>query len=423
MKVLVIGGGGREHALLWKLARSPRQPQLYCAPGNPGTATLALNVSLAADDVDGLLAFAEREGIDLTLVGPEAPLLAGIVDAFAGRGLRIFGPTRAAARIEGSKAYAKALMARVGVPTARYGEFTDYDEALTYLHAQGAPIVVKADGLAAGKGVVVAETLAEAEHALGALLLDGTLGASGRRVLLEEYLVGREVSLMAFVSDETVLMMAPAQDHKPIFDDNRGPNTGGMRAYSPVPWLDAATLAQVEREIMRPIAAALRTDGAPFRGVLFAGLMLTEAGPRVLEFNARFGDPETQVVLPRLETDLIEIVEATIAGDLAALDLAWSPEAAVCVVLSAEGYPGAYRTGDTITGLDEVPQGVVVFQAGTAQPEGEVLTAGGRVLGVTGQGPTLAAAREAAYRAVAAITFNGRHYRSDIALEAAHSEE
>ncbi|MBX6395591.1 MAG: phosphoribosylamine--glycine ligase [Alicyclobacillaceae bacterium] len=424
MKVLVVGGGGREHALVWKLAQSPRRPEIYCAPGNPGTAEWGHNVSISAEDVEGLVAFAKRERIDLTVVGPEAPLLAGIADRFREEGLRIFGPTRAAAEIEGSKAYAKALMTRVGIPTARYAAFDVYEEALAYLRKHGAPIVVKADGLAAGKGVVVARTLAEAEEALRNMMVEGVFGQSGRRVVLEEVLEGKEATVMAFVSGETVVPMVPAQDHKPVFDGNRGPNTGGMGTYSPVPWLDEATLAQVEEKILRPAARALAADGRPFSGVLYAGLMITKDGPKVIEFNARFGDPEAQVVLPRLETDLLDVIDAVLDGSLDRLDIAWSPGAAVCVILTAEGYPGSYRKGDPIRGLGQAGERTLIFHAGTARAgDGSLVTAGGRVLGVTGLGRSLAEAREVAYRTVGRIEFRGMHYRTDIAREEAEEEQ
>ncbi|CAB3389490.1 phosphoribosylamine--glycine ligase [Kyrpidia spormannii] len=431
MKILVVGGGGREHALVWKLAQSPRRPEILCAPGNPGTAEWGRNVPVGAEDVEGLLALAERERVDLTVVGPEAPLLAGLADRFREAGLRIFGPSRAAAEIEGSKGYAKALMTRVGIPTARYAAFDSYEEALRYLRSHGAPVVVKADGLAAGKGVVVARTVEEAEAALRSMMVDGVFGESGRRVVLEEMLEGREATVMAFVSGETVVPMVPAQDHKPVFDGNRGPNTGGMGTYSPVPWIDEDTMTRVESKILRPVARALVEDGRPFYGVLYAGLMLTAEGPKVIEFNARFGDPEAQVVLPRLETDLLDVLEAVLDGTLDRIEVRWSPQAAVCVILTAAGYPGSYRKGDSITGLDEdgsLQRGdqneALIFHAGTARADdGSLVTAGGRVLGVTGLGDSLAQAREAAYRAVGCLRFSGMHYRRDIAAQASEATE
>ncbi|MBE3552541.1 MAG: phosphoribosylamine--glycine ligase [Kyrpidia tusciae] len=425
MKILVVGGGGREHALVWKLAQSPRRPEILCAPGNPGTAEWGRNVPVGAEDVEGLLALAEREGVDLTVVGPEAPLLAGIVDRFRQAGLRIFGPSRAAAEIEGSKAYAKALMTRVGIPTARYASFDTYEEALRYLRSHGVPVVVKADGLAAGKGVVVARTMEEAEAALRSMMVDGVFGESGRRVVLEEMLEGREATVMAFVSGETVVPMVPAQDHKPVFDGNRGPNTGGMGTYSPVPWLDEDIMTRVESKILSPVARALVEEGRPFHGVLYAGLMLTAEGPKVIEFNARFGDPEAQVVLPRLETDLLDVIDALLDGTLDRVEVKWSRRAAVCVIATSEGYPGAYRKGDVIDGAEEAAkQGALVFHAGTARgSDGALVTAGGRVLGVTGLGDSLAQAREAAYRAVGRLRFSGMHYRRDIAAQAAEASD
>lgn len=418
MKILVIGGGGREHALVHALAQSKYQPQLYCAPGNPGIAREAVLVPIAAEAVEELADFAQREGIDLTVVGPEAPLLAGIVDHFAARGLKIYGPTRAAALIEGSKSFAKELMVQQGVPTAWHRTFTSLEEARGFVREKGAPIVIKADGLAAGKGVVVAATVAEAEEALEAMMGKKVFGAAGDRVVIEEFLAGQEATVMAFVDGETIRLMEASQDHKPVFDGDRGPNTGGMGTYSPVPLATPQLYREVEERILRPVVAALRERGTPFQGTLYAGLMLTADGPKVIEFNARFGDPETQVVLPRLQTDLVDVMLAVVEGRLADVQLAWKKQAAVCVVMASAGYPGAYRKGVPIEGLGDVAEDVYVYHAGTAEKDGQMVTAGGRVLGVTGFGADLAAARQAAYRGVERIHFAGAHYRTDIANKA-----
>ncbi|MCX7572084.1 phosphoribosylamine--glycine ligase [Tumebacillus sp. DT12] len=418
MKVLVIGGGGREHAIVWKLAQSSQKPTLYCAPGNPGIAQLATCVNIGGEEVSALADFAEQEGIDLTVVGPEAPLLAGIVDHFEERGLKVFGPKKAAAMVEGSKAFAKALMEQANVPTARYADFTDLEAARSYVREQGAPIVIKADGLAAGKGVVVAMTLEEAESALDMMMKDKAFGDSGSKVVIEEFLTGQEATVMAFVDGDTVRLMVPAQDHKPAYDGDKGPNTGGMGTYSPVPVVDEALLTRVEAEVIRPVIDHLKAEGTPYKGVLYAGLMLTEQGPKVIEFNARFGDPETQVVLPRLETDLLTVFQSVADGRLADLELRWSDQAAVCVILAAGGYPADYRKGDVITGLDTAGDDSIIFHAGTKTTDAGTVTNGGRVLGVTGFGTDLKAAQAAAYRAVEQVKFEGMHYRTDIAEKA-----
>ncbi|WP_038092918.1 phosphoribosylamine--glycine ligase [Tumebacillus flagellatus] len=418
MKVLVVGAGGREHAILWKLAQSPQQPKLYCAPGNPGTEPLAASVGVGAEEVAALADFAEREGIDLTVIGPEAPLLAGIVDHFEERGLRVFGPRRAAALIEGSKAFAKSVMERRGVPTAAYRDFTDAEAARAYVRETGAPIVIKADGLAAGKGVIVAMTLQEAESALDMIMRENAFGDAGHKVVVEEFLTGQEATVMAFVCGTDIRLMVPAQDHKPAYDGDQGPNTGGMGTYSPVPVVTPELLDEVERTIIRPVVEGLAADGTPYRGVLYTGLMLTEQGPKVIEFNARFGDPETQVVLPRLESDLLEIFNSVVDGTLAEQEISWSEQAAVCVVLAAGGYPASYRKGDVIDGLDSTHAQSVIFHAGTKQTEAGIVTNGGRVLGVTGFGSDLRAAKQQAYEAVARVSFEGMHYRRDIADKA-----
>lgn len=414
MKVLVIGNGGREHALVWKLAQSPRVKKLFCAPGNAGITGLAECVAIAADAVEQLADFAEREGVDLTVVGPEAALSAGVVDVFEERGLRIFGPRREAALIEGSKAFAKDLMVTHGIPTAKYRTFTETEPALRYIREQGAPIVVKADGLAAGKGVIVAQTVAEAEAAVHTVMEAKAFGEAGSRVVIEEFLEGEEATVMAFIDGTMIRLMVPSQDHKPVFDGDKGPNTGGMGTYAPVPRVTEELLREVEEIIIRPVVEAMNAKGTPYKGVLYAGLMLTGQGPKVIEFNARFGDPETQVVLPLLENDLVDVAEAVIDGRLNELNLSWKKGAAVCVILASQGYPGDYRKGDEIEGLDRVPDGVAVFHAGTKKADGQFVTNGGRVLGVTGFGSDLKAAKEAAYRGVEAIRFAGMHYRKDI---------
>lgn len=424
MNILVVGSGGREHALVWKLAQSPHVKHIYCAPGNGGIAQLATCVPIAANDIDALLAFAQDERIDLTIVGPEDPLLAGIVDRFTESGLAIFGPRSDAALIEGSKAFAKQLMHRYDIPTAAYAEFTAYEQAWHYVQQQGVPIVIKADGLAAGKGVVVAHTLADAEMALQHMLLDHTFGQAGARVVIEEFLQGEEVTLLAFVDGETVLPMETAQDHKAVYDGDKGPNTGGMGCYSPVAHISSEIIERAVNTIVKPVAAALVAEGRPFRGVLYTGLMITEDGPKVIEFNARFGDPETEVLLPRLQSDLVEIIKMTLAGKLDEVTLQWTEQPAVTVIMASAGYPQTYPKNIPITGVgsfehvesnDEDEQQTVVFHAGTSRDaDGAYRTQGGRVLAVTALGDTLHDAKKRAYDGVRRISFNGAHYRTDI---------
>jgi len=419
MNVLVIGSGGREHAIAWKVAQSPKVEKVFTAPGNGGTAAFARNVPIPVHDFAALAQFVKEEGIDLTIVGPEDPLLAGIVDFFQQRGLPIYGPSAEAAKIEGSKSFAKKLMQRFGIPTARFESFIDYQSALAYVREQGAPIVIKADGLAAGKGVVVAKTLEEAEQALFQIMQENAFGQAGSRVVVEEFMQGEELTLLSFVDGETVKPMITSQDHKQVFDGDKGPNTGGMGTYAPVPHVPAALVEQIVETIVKPMARGMAQEGIPFKGVLYTGLMLTAEGPKVVEFNARFGDPETQVILPLLETDLIDIVLATINGELDALDVMWKEESAVCVVLAAAGYPGAYGKGDAIRGADQLPdEQVLLFHAGTAQSEQGLVTNGGRVLGLTGLGKTLQEARDRAYGALQHVSFKGAHYRTDIAAKA-----
>ncbi|WP_312113507.1 phosphoribosylamine--glycine ligase [Brevibacillus reuszeri] len=418
MKILVIGGGGREHTIAWKLLRSPKVKKVYCAPGNGGIAGLAQNVPIGVHDFAALAQFAKDEGIDLTVVGPEDPLLAGIVDFFQERNLPIYGPNAKAALIEGSKCFAKSLMKRYNIPTSEYESFLDYESAIAYVREKGAPIVVKADGLAAGKGVVVAETLQEAEEALRQIMQDHVFGEAGARVVIEECMRGEELSLLAFVDGETVKPMITSQDHKRIFNDDLGPNTGGMGTYAPVPQMSDKLVEEVVETIVKPMAKGMAQDGIPFKGILYTGLMITEQGPKVVEFNARFGDPETQVLLPLLETDLLDIFVATIKGELDAVDVTWKKGSAVCVVMAAPGYPGEYPKGEVIQGLDKVRDGVTVFHAGTKETDEGIVTNGGRVLGVVAIGENLAKAREAVYASVQEISFEGAQYRTDIAAKA-----
>lgn len=420
MNVLVIGGGGREHALVWKLKQSDRVRRVWCAPGNAGIGELAECVPIAATAVESLVAFARDHEIDLTVVGPETPLCAGIVDAFEARGLRIFGPCRAAAQLEGSKAFCKALLRAAGVPTAAAQVFTDPATARAYVHQHGAPIVVKADGLAAGKGVVVASTVEEADRAITEIMERRMFGSAGERLVVEECLQGEEASVMAVTDGHTYQLLASAQDHKRVFDGDRGPNTGGMGAYSPAPVVNARWESAIH-EIFQRTLTGLQSHGIMYRGVLYAGLMMTAQGPKVLEFNCRFGDPETQAVLPRLASDLVIVIEACLNGTLSECSLRWRPDAAVCVVMAAEGYPGEYRRGDVIEGLPALQAlaNVYAFHAGTKRDaSGRVITDGGRVLGITAWDRDLAAAAARAYRAVEQVRFAGAHYRRDIAARA-----
>jgi len=416
MKVLVVGGGGREYALVWKIAQSPKVSRVYCAPGNAGIAKSAECVSINPEDIVALADFAEREQIDLTVVGPEAPLCAGIVDEFQKRGLRIFGPTKSAAEIEGSKVLCRQLLAKWNIPSPKFAVFDDPNEAKTYIRQQGAPIVVKADGLAAGKGSIVCTTLDEAIRAVDRIMVEREFGDAGKRVVVEEFLVGREASVMVFTDGKTVKPMLPSRDHKRLLDNNQGPNTGGMGAYCPVPDIDAALYDQIVETIMKPTIAALAAEGRPYKGVLYGGLMLTKDGPKVLEFNCRFGDPETQAVLPLLESDLVEICEAVVDERLHEVEVKWRQGACICVVIASAGYPGAYEKGKLITGIEQAEQeeGIIVFHAGTSLKNGQLVTSGGRVLGVTAVGQNFDEASEKVYRAVSKIHFEGAHYRRDI---------
>lgn len=420
MKVLIIGGGGREHALAWALSRDSRAPTLYCAPGNAGTASLGTNLAIAAEDIDGLVAWAVGERPDLTVVGPEAPLCAGVVDRLEAEGLRVFGPGAEAARLEGSKGFAKEIMEAAGVPTGWAEVFTDFDAAVAFVREKGAPIVVKADGLAAGKGVTVCETVAEAEAALAAALQTRTFGDAGASVLVEECLVGEEASILGLVDGRDVLLLASSQDHKRALEDDRGPNTGGMGAYSPTPLVTDDLWPVIRETVFERTVDELRRRGITFRGVLYAGIMVTNDGPKVLEFNVRFGDPECQCILARMRGDIIPLLEATIDGTLGGREVAYDG-ASVCVVMAAAGYPGSYEKGRAIRGLAEADAmpGVSVFHAGTTLADGKAVTSGGRVLGVTSVGRDLDEAIDLAYTAVDAITWDGVHVRRDIAAKAA----
>ncbi|MGH2783629.1 MAG: phosphoribosylamine--glycine ligase [Actinomycetota bacterium] len=421
MRILVVGGGGREHALTWKLGQNPTVDKIFAVPGNPGIGEIAQCEPLDIADVDGLADFVDTNGIDLTIVGPEAPLVAGLADELAVRGHAVFGPSKAAARIEGSKAWAKQIMARAGVPTARSETVATMEEGLAALDRFGTPVVVKADGLAAGKGVTVAESRETAEEALRICLVDLAFGEAGATVVIEEFLEGEELSILCLTDGRTVLPLIPAQDFKRAFDEDTGPNTGGMGAYSPVPQMPADVVDRAMREIFTPTVRALDEAGSRFVGCLYGGLMVTADGPKVIEFNCRFGDPETQAIIPRLTSDLAELLLACVEGNLSLYRPRWTDDACVVVVLASGGYPGRYKTGVPIDGLDAVERmrGVEVFHAGTDRRKGRVVTAGGRVLAVSALGSDLSAARNRAYEAVAAITFEGMHHRTDIAERAA----
>jgi phosphoribosylamine--glycine ligase len=416
MKILVIGSGGREHALLWKLAQSPRATQLLCAPGNAGTAQLATNHPVAASDLPGLLALAKSEKVDLTLVGPDDPLAAGIVDLFQKEGLRVFGPMAAAARLESSKSFAKEFMLRHGIPTAGSATFSDAEAALNHCRASSYPLVVKADGLALGKGVVIAQTRGEAERAIHEIMVEKVFGDAGNTVVIEEFLTGPECSLHALIDGENYILFPDAKDHKRALDGDQGLNTGGMGTISPSCVLDQEMQARLLEEVMEPFVRGLAADGLPFKGMLFPGLMMTPNGPKVLEFNCRFGDPETQSLMRRLKSDLLDLIEATIDGRLAAAQPVWDDRAAVCIVLASGGYPGPIEKGKVITGIEEASADpdIVVFHAGTAIKDGLVVTSGGRVLGVTALGATLNEARAKAYAAADKISFEGKQLRRDI---------
>jgi phosphoribosylamine---glycine ligase len=420
MNILIIGSGGREHALAWKIRQSPRVKRVFCAPGNAGIAQVADLVPLVADDVAGLARFARDERVDLTVVGPELPLTLGIADEFHRHGLRIFGPTSGGARIEGSKAFTKELLRRQNVPTGFFSTFSDADEALRYVHEVGVPIVIKADGLAAGKGVFICQTVKEAEDAIDEIMRTRIFGDAGARVVIEEFLEGEEVSFIALTDGHTVLPLASSQDHKRAFDGDSGPNTGGMGAYSPAPVVTPALHDRIMREVMEPVVQGLTELKLDYRGVLYAGLIITAGGPKVLEFNARFGDPECQPLMLRLKSDLVQLMDACIDGRLNEVRVEWDERAAACVVLAAAGYPGTYEKGKVIRGLEALRawQNGVVFHGGTAQRDDAVVTNGGRVLGVTALGTTVRDAVIEAYRAVEQLHWDGIHYRRDIGYHA-----
>ena len=420
MKVLVVGGGGREHALVWKIGLSPRVSKVYCAPGNAGISRQAEIVAIKPNEIDALLQFALKEKIDLTVVGPEDPLTRGIVDRFESAGLAIFGPSRRAAEIEGSKAFAKALMEKYQIPTGAYSVFEDPEEARVYVRQRGAPIVVKADGLAAGKGVVICKTVEEAIHWIDRMMVERIFGDAGKRVVIEEHLTGEEASFIALTDGQTILPLASSQDHKAVFDGDEGPNTGGMGAYSPAPVVTEEVDRKIMETILQPLIKGMEKEGRPYRGVVYAGLMISEGQPKVLEFNARLGDPETQPIFMRLQSDIVPVFDACIRGGLSRFRLEWDPRPSVCVVMASKGYPGDYEKGKVIKGLDEVArmEDLFVFHAGTALQDGEVVTNGGRVLGVTGLGENIREAIERTYQAVRKISWEGVHYRTDIAQKA-----
>lgn len=420
MNILVIGGGGREHALVWKIAQSPLVEKLYCAPGNPGTAALSENVAIRVDELDKLLEFAIMNQIGLTVVGPEQPLSLGIVDLFEANGLKVFGPSKKAAFIEGSKAFSKDLMRKYEVPTAAYGVFTELSEAEAFIEQTGAPIVVKADGLAAGKGVIIAQTKEEAREAVRDMLSGNAFGDAGSRVVIEEFLTGEEASFLVITDGDKIIPLASAQDHKAVFDGDTGPNTGGMGAYSPAPVVTADIHEKAMQQVLRPAIEGMAAEGRLYRGVLYAGLMVKDGEIKTLEFNARFGDPECQPLLMRMKSDIVPILQAVAEGDLDDLDIEWHDKAAVCVVMASEGYPGDYRKGDVISGLDQASklEDVFVFHAGTSELDGNCITSGGRVLGVTALGCTVKDSIESAYNGVDCISWPGVHFRRDIGRKA-----
>ncbi len=416
MKVLVVGSGAREHAICWKLAQSEKVSEIFCAPGNAGTSEIATNVPISAEDIAALVDFAKKEKIDLSVIGPETPLVKGIVDEFKKHGLKAFGPSKKAAIIEGSKVFTRDLLKKYNIPSAEYAVFTDAAKAKEYLQKKGAPIVAKADGLAAGKGVIVCQTVKEAEEAINKILVEKAFGEAGNKLMLEEFLDGEEASFLAFSDGKTVKPMVSSQDHKRAFDNDTGPNTGGMGAYSPAPVVTKELEKEIMEKIMQPTINAMKKEGKEYRGVLYAGLMINKSGPKVLEFNCRFGDPETQVILPRLESDLLEIMLACINGTLAKQEINWSEDACTCVVIASGGYPDNYEKGKEIFGLEQAARlkDTVVFHAGTKLENGRVLSSGGRVLGVTATGANIRESIVAAYNAVSKISFEKMHYRQDI---------
>ncbi len=420
MRVLVVGSGGREHALVWKIAQSPKVSKIYCAPGNAGISQQASIVSIKGNDLNGLLEFALKEKIDLTVVGPEEPLTKGIVDLFESRSLSIFGSSQKAAEIEGSKAFAKEMMKKYHIPTATYEVFEDQNEAVNYIRKQRAPMVVKADGLAAGKGVIICNTEEEAIRSIDQIMVKKIFGEAGSRVVIEECLRGEEASYLAFTDGKVILPMASSQDHKAIFDGDKGPNTGGMGAYSPAPVVTDQVHERIMKEILKPMIQGMAEEGRPYKGILYAGLMINEGIPKVLEFNARFGDPETQPVLMRMKGDIVPVLEACIKGNLSQCEIEWDSRASVCVVMASKGYPGDYEKGKVIEGLEEVfrVEDVYVFHAGTGLKDDQIITNGGRVLGVTGLGKDIQSAIKRVYQGVKKISWEGVYYRTDIGQKA-----
>ena len=420
MKVLVIGGGGREHSLVWKIAQSPEVSKIFCAPGNPGISELAECIDITADQTSLLCEFAVKENIGLTVVGPEAPLVDGIVDVFSKHNLKVFGPDQKAAILEDSKVFSKLLLRKHGIPTADFKCFNDHSQARHYVLSRGAPIVVKADGLSKGKGVFVCKTNDEALLAIDSIMKDRVFGNAGDQVVIEECLIGEEVSLLAFTDGRTIVPMESSQDHKTVYDGDEGPNTGGMGAYSPVPIMTSELYRGVEKNILVPTVHAMNKEGRPYKGVIYIGLMITSAGPMVLEFNVRFGDPEAQVILTRMKSDIVPIMLATISGGLDNVDLEWLPQASVCVVMASGGYPGQYDNGKEIKGLDSLKnqEGISVFHAGTKSENEKIVTNGGRVLNVVACGRDIKEAQKKVYEAVSKISFDGAHYRRDIADKA-----
>lgn len=416
MKILVVGGGGREHTLVWKLRQNKDVGEIHCAPGNGGISDMAVCVPINATDLDGMVDYAKKQAFDLVVVAPDDPLYMGMVDRLMSEGIRAFGPSAKAAEIEGSKVYAKRLMKKYGIPTAEYEVFSDYESACAYIERCALPTVIKADGLALGKGVIICKTAAEAKAALEEIMVKKLFGGAGDSVVIEECLEGPEVSVLAFCDGKTILPMASAQDHKRAFDNDMGPNTGGMGAFSPSPKYTDEIRKQVEESIIQRTLFALNQEGRKFKGVIYFGLMLTKSGPKLLEYNARFGDPEAQVVLPRMQNDLLEVMNAVIDVRLSDITLEWDERSAVCVVMASGGYPGKYSKGDAINGLDYTDS-AMVFHAGTAKSDGQYVTNGGRVLGVTALGADIAEARQKAYADVKRISFNGAQYRSDIGVK------
>ncbi len=418
MRVLVVGSGGREHVLVWKILQSPKVEKVFCAPGNGGIAQIAECVDIEATDIKTLLHFAQKKKIDLTVVGPELPLTLGIVDRFREKGLTIFGPTEKAAAIESSKGFAKDFMAKYRIPTAEYQIFADPEEVIQYIHKKEPPLVLKADGLAAGKGVLVCKSRDEAYDGVDKIMKQKIFGDAGNRLIVEEFLRGEEASVLSITDGKDIVTLPPAQDHKPVFEGDRGPNTGGMGAYAPAPVVSPKLLKTIREKVLLPTVRGMEKEGRLYQGVLYVGLMITPEGPKVLEFNCRFGDPETQAILPLLETDIVELIKASIEGRVKDVSLAVRNEVAVCVIMASGGYPGSYKKGEIIYGLDQIPSDVLVFHAGSKIKGKDIVTAGGRVLGVTALASTIEAAIEKVYKAVGKITFDGAYYRGDIGYRA-----